>query len=372
MLPVKTLIGIILFGMIVFSVRSSFIVVLDKKNGENINAPYKILEEDFNHPRLQLLRKRENLHAVTSAGKTQFEKILLLRRWTRQQWESGGAFYYPPWDAVEILDLARKYHNNGFCAQYAMVFLQACLSMGIHARYVNLPGHFVASIWSDEYDKWVVMDPCFDMHFEKNGIPLSSRQLCKAYWSSEIKGIYKVSSFQTKTPVTKNDLYCYRMYEIILRNNHLSVPITIKNNGVWKELSRNTDYRTYPKMGRDYLTIVDDILLFKADSTTDIFGNKEYKVEPDDFRCDEDQTIIYFAGAKKDKAVLSVIFKANNSPTFKTFLVNVNNTEWHESPDKMTWKLRPGFNTLSVRIMTTFGWQCKESHIRIFYKPCLI
>ena len=109
---------------------------------------------------------------VTAPGKSEFEKIVLLRKWVRDQWEGTSNFYYPPWDAVEILDLARKHGNSPFCAQYGIVFLQCCISLGIPARYVDLPGHFVVEVWSNEYNRWVLMDPTHDIHYEKKGIPV--------------------------------------------------------------------------------------------------------------------------------------------------------------------------------------------------------
>src|SRR5438045_147699 len=85
------------------------IVLLDHKSCIFFASTYKMQEDAFSNPRLQLLRRREHLDTVVAQGKTQFEKIVLLRRWTRQQWEGGQSFYYPAWDAVEILDLVKKY-----------------------------------------------------------------------------------------------------------------------------------------------------------------------------------------------------------------------------------------------------------------------
>ena len=134
-----------------------------------------------------------------------FEKIVLLRKWAHSQWKAGPSFYYPPWDAVEILDLARQHHNYGFCAQYGIVFLQACQSLGLHARYVDLPGHFVVGVWSDDYNKWVIMDPYNDIHFEQDGIPMKGRDICTAYWKN-VKNIYKVDSSYKKTKADSHRL----------------------------------------------------------------------------------------------------------------------------------------------------------------------
>lgn len=148
--------------------QTEILLVTSEDNGEFPASSYALREDDFHHPRLRLLREREKLDDVVSTAKTQFEKIVLLRGWAHRQWNMGASFYYPPWDAVEILDLARNHGNQGFCAQYAIVFLQACQSMGIHARYVDLPGHFVVAVWSDDFNRWVVMDPTHDLQDRKS------------------------------------------------------------------------------------------------------------------------------------------------------------------------------------------------------------
>ena len=169
-----------------------WVIVTDEKNGEFFTSSYWLTEDPPSHPRLQELRRREKLDNVVAAGRTQFEKIVLLRGWVSRQWKSSNQFYYPPWDALEILDLARRHDNRGFCAQYGVVFLQACQSLGLHARYVDLPGHFVVGVWSDEHNRWVIMDPDNDVHYEKNGRPLRGRDLLDAYWDERLlKGMEK-------------------------------------------------------------------------------------------------------------------------------------------------------------------------------------
>src|SRR5262249_45322567 len=151
-------------------------------------------EDDFHHPRLQLLRSREKLDEVTAGARTQFQAALRLRAWAHRQWQPGVSFYYPPWDAVEILDLARQHGNHGFCAQYAVVYLQACQSMGIHARYVDLQGHFIVAIWSDDFNRWIAMDPMYDLHYERYGIPMRGGELHRAYTTGNVDGVEKVDS----------------------------------------------------------------------------------------------------------------------------------------------------------------------------------
>src|SRR5262245_56672691 len=179
---VLVLAGAVLLGIVLLWVaQSEVVLVTAEENGEFTTSRYVLAEEDFRHPRLLLLRERERLDELLGGTPRQFEAAVRLRAWAHRQWEPGMSFSYPPWDAVEILDLARNYGNRGFCAQYAVVFLQACQAMGIHDRYVYLPGHFVVAIWSDDFDRWVLMDPMHDLHYEQDGMPMRGRDLHHAY-----------------------------------------------------------------------------------------------------------------------------------------------------------------------------------------------
>jgi hypothetical protein len=379
--------AVVIVAAVFFLARMDFTVLTKISNGEFFEGNYKFLidpeikktglfedvrsfvEEDFYHPRLQLLRKREKLDWVIVQGNTQFEKILLLLKWAHSQWIGyTGKFYYPPWDALEILDLARKYNNYGFCAQYAVVFLQACQSVGLHARYVDLPGHFVTAVWSDDYDRWVIMDPTNGSYYEKNGIPMKGMELCAAYWDNRVRGIYRVGTDGVKTAVKRDDISYYRMYSILLRTNQLSEPEVIVDNGAPRKLTLNPDYRKYPYISRDSVGFTDPALAWKEKKATEFFSGKDYTNDQDNFRYVENQTIIFYSGSHNGIAKIKLI--SENSETFKLFLISIDGTDWREANTSVIpWQLSPGLNKLSARVLTKFGWQGHISSVELFYKP---
>ena len=364
----KAVIGVLVAAAALCVSQSHFILPLKADNGDFYITNYQIEREDNLHPRLQLLRKRERLDEVIRPGETQFDKIVLLRKWTRRQWEHGsGSFSYPPWDAVEILDLARNHGNRAFCAQYAIVLLQACLSVGLSARYVDLPGHFVAAVWSYDYDKWVVMDPYNDIHFEKDGVPMNGRELCDAARVEDYSGIMKVNSDGVKTQVTKADLDIYKEYSIDRRNNHLTRPITLADGKT--QLTVSSDYRAYPVVGQSKITITDPFLAYKR-STTDgvVFKNRSGSDDPVDFQRDVNDTVFDYRRSPKDYALLKLALLIDDSPTFKTFQVSVDGGDWTDQPDRLMWELNPGVNKLSIRILTKFGWVGHTRSLTVYYK----
>jgi len=349
------------------------VVVTNEDNGEIAVSSYVLQEDDFLAPRLRFLRSREKLDEVVGAGTTQFEKIVLLRRWVRSQWESSGDFFYPPWDAVEILDLARQHGNRGFCAQYAVVFLQACQSLGIHARYVDLSGHFVVAIWSDDFDKWVVMDPSQDIHYEKDGVPMGGATLCRAYWGKDVRGILECDSYGQRKPVALNALDNYRQYSIALTANQLAVPVQVQVNGAWKPLVHASDYRSYPRIGRDRLVIGSNFLAWRVQGSDEGSPRRAETGDQDEFRYALNQTVILLANERIRDRILKVALIGNNSPTFERFLIRSDeSTEWVPSPaTKIRWLLHAGMNELDARVETRFGWRGNDSSIQVLYKPPL-
>lgn len=358
-------------GLIGWVAQSEIVLVTREHNGEIAVSSYALREDNFGHPRLQLLRSREKLDEVVSTAETQFEKIVLLRAWVRRQWESGGSFYYPPWDAVEILDLARQHGNRGFCAQYAIVFLQACQSLGIHARYVDLPGHFVVAVWSDDYNRWVVMDPTNDINYELDGVPVRGRDLYRAYWRNDVRGIVRVDSAGNRKAVTRDDVSNYRLYSIGLSANQLSEPVEVKSNGRRRTLVPASDYRTYPRVGRDRLEITTEFLAWRSRDAQQSFPQRPETGDQDEFRYALNQTVILLANERLTNRILKVALLSNNSPTFERFLIRSDeSTDWVPTPSStIKWLLHPGMNELSVRIETRYGWRGNVSCIRMFYKP---
>ncbi len=361
-------------GLIGWVAQSEIVLVTSEHNGEFAASSYSLREDDFHHPRLQLLRSREKLDEVVSSATSQFETIVLLRAWARRQWEPGGSFYYPPWDAVEILDLARKHGNRGFCAQYAIVFLQACQSLGIHARYVDLPRHFVVAVWSDDYNRWVLMDPTNDIDYEMDGAPMRGRDLYRAYWRDDVRGIVQVDSEGNRKAVTRNDLSNYHLYSIGLSANQLGDPIEVKSHGLWKTLVRASDYRTYPKIGKDQLIVTSEFLAWRSEDAEESFPERPETSDQDEFRYALNQTVIFLANERLTHRILRVALLGSNSPTFERFLIrSEEGTDWVPSPSgTIKWLIHPGMNQLSARVETSDGWRGPVSRVGLYYKPPLI
>lgn len=203
---------------------------------QDVNAPrMPVRYEDMTAPRLVAFAARERLDLVVQGSGSEFERILRLKDWVAAQWESGNPDPYPPWDAMTILDWIRGGLTGGFCAQYSQVFVQALAAFGIPARYVevgheeNPYNHYPTEVWSNTFNKWVLMDVSYNHHFERRGVPQSALEVHEAYVRGDAADLVLVRGAVTKghpdpleLPHRTTELYYYLRYH--LKANHVSAP----------------------------------------------------------------------------------------------------------------------------------------------------
>ncbi|HNT98132.1 MAG TPA: transglutaminase-like domain-containing protein [Elusimicrobiales bacterium] len=367
----KVLLAALAAAILFWFAQAEFIIPLGSDVPDFFVSNYGVREESPDHPRLAALRRAEKLDGIAAAGKSQFEKTVLLRGWARSRWEHpDGRFIYPPWDAAEILRLARR-GNRGFCAQYAVVFLQAALSLGLHARYIDLPGHFLTAVWSDEHYKWAVMDPYLDLHYERAGVPLSGMDMHLASRRGDAGGIEAVSSSGERRPLETGELAAWSAYSILLRNDHLSEPVKVLAGGKPRALAVSGGESSYPVIGRDSVAVADTFLSFGR-AGEERWADRAFTRDGDDFRRDMNSTLLFWTESAREPGTVKVLLKAENSPDFSAFLVRTQGTDWEPSPEKFAVRLSPGVNEISARILTRRGWTGRPSSLKFFYKPAWI
>ncbi|NLF29870.1 MAG: transglutaminase domain-containing protein [Planctomycetes bacterium] len=143
--------------------------------------------ERFDEPQLVELRRKYKLDEVVAGATSELDKMRKLQAWVSRQWVyDPPQSPYPAWDADAILQ-----RRDGFCVQYAIVYMQCALSLGMQTRFVFgifpdvrvngqfICGHEVCEYWSNEYGKWVMVDPNQNELFldAATGVPLSMLEL---------------------------------------------------------------------------------------------------------------------------------------------------------------------------------------------------
>lgn len=163
--------------------------VVEYQNEWIVRSPYRFAYEAWDTPQLSDLRERYRLDEVISAGRTEWEQLLLLREWIHRRWSHGWSSA-PLDDSLEIL--ARAERSEDFhCEYYAATLTQCALALGFQARRLDIGktnsawiapgeenvGHSVVEVWSQDWHKWVVLDPDLNVHYERQGIPLHGLEI---------------------------------------------------------------------------------------------------------------------------------------------------------------------------------------------------
>jgi hypothetical protein len=185
----------------------------------------RFLYDTFDNPKLKALRESEKLADVVAAGKTEFDKQLLLMHWDYKRFKKFGTPTVKAGGALEVL----KAVDDGqtfFCAHYASVFVSAAASLGWVDRSVGLrlcePNHCLGKrgqgytehstteIWSNQYGKWVMFDPTFDVYVQKAGVPLNAWEIRQAWFYGDANSLdfvvgeggkhYKLSDLPLRLP----------------------------------------------------------------------------------------------------------------------------------------------------------------------------
>jgi hypothetical protein len=144
----------------------------------------------YDDPQLVSLRKKYQLEEVVSKARDEWSAQLILKQWIAQR-IPGGNPRSSPTSAEEILDRAAN-GERFYCTQYAITYAECAQALGWQARKIGVDRkhgpigmgsthHGVAEVWSNQFGKWVVMDPQSNLHFEKKGVPLNAWEI-RAEW----------------------------------------------------------------------------------------------------------------------------------------------------------------------------------------------
>ncbi len=170
----------------------SSLEVIHYENRPTISSSFPFEYEKPSNIILQELRKKYDLDSVVKGTENEFQKIVKLKSWVSSQWKwhlLPPEIDFSRWNALDILSVGPDGRiQGGYCLHYAIVLMQALQSFGIPARIVNANysvwgGHEMTEVWSNDFGKWVLMDPNYDTYFisTDTGVPLNLLELHKNF-----------------------------------------------------------------------------------------------------------------------------------------------------------------------------------------------
>ena len=301
------------------------------------------------------------------------EMLLRLAQWACNYWDWPNHIgdVYPPWDALEILKpYADGKPTGGFCHQFNLVFLQACESFGFSGRAVSISpgrwydrhqggGHEIVEIWSNEWKKWVYADGALAWYVvdEKTGTPLSIWEL-RERQLAVLKGESGPPVRNVPAQRTRNGKWLWQGLAPDPQNWYLELRMIPRSNFLEAKsplpLNQGTDEWSWT----GHYVWTDDTVpagwLFshRVDKRSDFewtLNQAHYVLEP-----------------AKEPGSFSVHLDTE-TPSFRTFLAEIDEGAKKPVASGFTWTLHPGKNQLRVRPLNVAGREGIPSWIALDY-----
>lgn len=196
---------------------------------------FYFIPEHWKEIKLQLLREKENFKDIPHQG--QLDLFLKLCDWTHRQWKVSIPDPYPLSNAIDILADIRSGKTGGFCGQYAYVLADVLKAMGFFSvRYVELwsaqgESHFVIEVWSDQFAKWMILDPTENLYyvFQDSDSPANALEVRGSLLGS--KNIFARSAGMPRIDRGNHKMYLYANFAVSTRSDlmRLTKPLTMKD-----------------------------------------------------------------------------------------------------------------------------------------------
>lgn len=332
--------------------------------------------------RTRMLRERWHLDQVVADATDDWERIVRLAYWTRDQWTDGWNRHWkqlhicPPWDAPTILELTRHNLSLGMCTHYSTVFVHVCAALGIPARHVIHHSHCTAEAWSDRWGKWVWLDFSGDMNDNtrgvfwmlRDGVPQSALEVRSAWQEDRLGGLslagrHADKVFQVDKRAALLDQFC-----IVQRNDQMNSlhPGELEHGAVSYQYDGYLWWRDAPGTPG------------KAQGVPAQFSQTSSRIG--DFYWTENRTRIYLQRTRK-AGVVQVLLESCMAAMAGYYLrrlglelaagsygsleigqagggrlqVRIDEGDWQDCGAELEWRLLKGGNHLAARSVNTFG-----------------
>lgn len=306
----------------------------------------------YDNPKLKELRERYHLDEVVAPGKDEFDRMVLLVDWVNHRFKKFGKPSSPARGALDILQAIDE-GNSFFCSHYGDVMVSAAASLGwvdrpLALRRPNNRGsgsteHTSTEIWSNQYRKWVVLDPTFAMYFEKDGVPLSAYEFRQEWFYHDAKDVTFVLDKDRKR-YHKSDFPVFRgrypgFGDLVLDGGATNVYAFIGYVPNTDLMDRGCDY------GQMFITrdaICDGTPWHKRLNPADPAHDPYFPINQAALTLVPDGTRIQVS--------LKTL-----TPNFKTFLARLDGAEWKPVSDHFAWTPHAGMSRLDVTSVNLFG-----------------
>ena len=160
------------------------------------NPAYRFFYSDtLNNTYLRTLRQDYALDQLVANAASELDSITIILGWSSAQWEHNGSNTPSKSDALTILEEAKN-GSQFRCVEYGILAAESLNALAIPARPLSIKtrdvakvrsgaGHVVTEVYSASFNKWIFIDPQFNVMPLKNGIPLNGVEFQQAIYNNE-------------------------------------------------------------------------------------------------------------------------------------------------------------------------------------------
>lgn len=309
--------------------------------------------DDYHHPKMDSLRRKYKLDEIVRKGTTEFEKMKLLLRWTSHRFEHHSSNLCKGRDALAILDQGER-GAQFCCTEYANVLANCLVALGYPARTISLTwlgegfrspdAHMCVEAWSNQFQKWILLDGQNDAWWEHYGIPLSAQECRHLLVSGRDSEMTFVGQDKDVDYAGGKTYWVSHFYHLGIGNYYAYFdPVNQVKSRYCEYVDDEITPELYsrgmpdsPPLSSDYETIYPQL----------------------------NQTTIRLKHINFQSASDSLHIVLNHTmPWFDRFMVRINGSEWKESSGDFVWMLEKGENTIEAKAVNLAGIEGKTSKI---------
>jgi hypothetical protein len=332
---------------------------------------------DPNAPRIAQLREEFKLEEVVAGCASEFAAQLALKRWVRSQWNHGYS-RSATWakDGLDILHEVAK-GEQFCCGAYARVLMDCATALGWPARPVGLcvadcefprdynvgnVGHAVCEVWSNGFRKWVLMDPDVNVHYERDGVPLSALEIHDAWVSGcadEVRMVADQPGFVIptgQTLVTGRDM-CPGLNELTEEDSRL----TFERFGRHRVMDYYARLNIAGRQWADQRCLPTFVVHFGAS------GQQRWTSDVTDLYWPLNLVRLSATPAWDEGRPRLTIELQHCMPFFDHYEARVDGEEWQPREAEFEWPMHDGVNTLQCRAVNVRNVPGIVSRIEVAY-----
>jgi len=311
---------------------------------DNYNGPLDVSEyawEDINQPEMDTLRTRYQLREVFGSDVSEFEKMKRLLNWVATRWVHDGSKMAPKRTALAILSEVDK-GKRFCCANYADVLVDCMRSLGYPIRFVGLKtedaaynmggGHGCVEVWSNQYQKWILLDVQNNAWWEHDNTPLSAYECHRLFIDGSEDDLNFVGQNEEHDYVRAKSTWVAHFYRVI--NYWMGANLQLVSDAVTPELL----YQLNPQ-------------------------NHELTDQYDKVYPRLNQTTITLRNNQKDSLENMSVTLAHTMPHFDIYLVRIDEMDWEEVEDTFQWVLNEGVNIIEAKAVNVAGIEGRTSRV---------